>query len=232
MNGERAAAGRGPGAGGCELRKRIALSQSRSSVPMPTQQSVRCGRLMKCALPTSRVQRTFQERSQTVHALKSRRHNKSTFSGTGASSPMRDCRLDGPPVFPISKPHTPSHTHRDQTPRETRRRSHPDRDAHKHASQTRSHRIAPRRPTRISRQRTRTIPRAARQTPQSANGRARSRTPAARESRLPTGSLSSCVAAAPPVFLAGILVLGRAPWSGRVVCSCRGVCSQHLVVPP
>ena len=35
-------------------------------------------RLIKCALPRSRAQRTFQQRSQTVNALKHRRYNKST----------------------------------------------------------------------------------------------------------------------------------------------------------
>ena len=80
--------------------KSIDSSQFRVSVPMPTRQSVRCGRLIKCALPTSRAQRTFQERSQTVNALKNRRYSKSTFSAS-AHSPMRDwmdwCLQSHPP---------------------------------------------------------------------------------------------------------------------------------------
>ena len=80
---------RGPPVGGVCLRKATAFSQTRGSVPIAARPSIRCGRLIKCALPTSRAQRTFQQRSQTVNALKHRRYNKSTFSA-GAHSPMTD----------------------------------------------------------------------------------------------------------------------------------------------
>ena len=76
------------------------LSQTRTFVPLASQPSVRCARLMACALGVAEAEGTSQERSQSANALKNRRYNKSTFSA-GAHSPMRDwmdwCLQSHPP---------------------------------------------------------------------------------------------------------------------------------------
>ena len=86
----------GPPVGGVRLRNASILLRHAVLVAtmfvvhmIAARPSIRCGRLMKCALPTSRVQRTFYQWLQSTNALKSKRYNKST-SRKGACLPMTD----------------------------------------------------------------------------------------------------------------------------------------------
>ena len=80
---------RGPGVGGCELRKRCDSSQFRGSVPMPTRQSVRCAPSLDSTLGGARRKGTVQTRRQTDDALESSWY-QSNVERAGALSPMMD----------------------------------------------------------------------------------------------------------------------------------------------
>ena len=74
---------RGPPVGGVCLRKATDSSQTHGSVPIAARPSIRCGRLMACALPTS-LQRTRQQWFQSTNALKSKRYkNQAARPSTG-----------------------------------------------------------------------------------------------------------------------------------------------------